>query len=294
MTEARIKSADDLLVAVEREQLGKIAIPPMQPAQIETPEDTPEISHDLKDKEDSEQIKPQTETSQEKQKETKTSDDSLQESDTDEYGNTIAKERVYTQDEVNKMIRERLARGKQQTEQAAEPSLQSQPQQSDEREEWEQQLDSKIDQRVDKREQAKQEADWRIQQQATQAAYEEKFSQGMGKYNDFESVVTGKPITASMMMATKAMQDPAAFVYAACKNAPDELNRIAKIADPHIQIAEMARLEERMKKPRVTTNAPKPSRKISGDASTEMPKHSIDSLIASHAREKIIHTRRLK
>jgi len=50
-----------------------------------------------------------------------------------------------------------------------------------------------------------------------------------------------------------------------------------KNADPHIQIAEMARTEERMKKPRVTTNAPKPSRKISGDASTEMPKHSIDS-----------------
>ncbi len=72
------------------------------------------------------------------------------------------------------------------------------------------------------------------------------------------------------------------------------MERISKIPDSDVQIAEMARLEERMKKPKITTNAPKPSRKISGDATSEMPKHSIDQLIATHAREKIVHTRRLK
>jgi len=73
------------------------------------------------------------------------------------------------------MIRERLARGKHRLEQAAEPSLQSQPQQSDEREEWEQQLDSKIDQRVDKRGQANKKQIG-VYNNSNRLAYEEKLS----------------------------------------------------------------------------------------------------------------------
>lgn len=306
MTESRIKSADDLIVAVEREQLGKLPTQPAQPVKAEKQEDSPKPQDDAVEKQaDADDKEPEKDKesapepeSHKADEETKAASDDKSPADgeaVDEYGNTIAKDRVYTQDEVNRMIRERLARAKQPDAVAPAPAQATQPEPTaDGEESWETQLDTKIDQRVEQRELEKQQRAWEAKQQSEMAQYAEKFEAGSAKYTDFESVVTGKPITASMMMATKSMQDPAAFIYAVCKAQPAELERIAKIPDQHVQIAEMARLEERMKRPKATTNTPKPSRKISGDASSEMPKYSVDQLIASHAREKIVNTRRLK
>ena len=301
MSESRIKSADDLIVAVEREQLGKLPMTPPQTSATETLPDNQEVVTSAEEQPDaSEKPVPEKEKQSAKEpepdkgSEEKTSDEPLNSDDSvDEYGNTITKDRVYTQDEVNRMIRERLARAKQPDQPVVQPQAEQPPTDGDS-EDWRTQLHSEIKQVVAQEKQSEQQKAWEAKQHADQAEYEEKFTQSVAKYADFESVVAGKPITAPMMLATKSMQDPAAFIYAVCKAQPAELERIAKIPDQYVQIAEMAKLEERMKRPKITTNTPKPSRKISGDASSEMPKHSIDQLIASHAHEKIIKTRRLK
>jgi len=90
------------------------------------------------------------------------------------------------------------------------------------REEWEQQLDSKIDQRVDKREQAKQE-DGRIQKQATQAAYEEKFNKVWASTMTLNPWLLANQSLASMMMATKPCKTRPRCLCS-LQNAPDELN----------------------------------------------------------------------
>lgn len=299
MTESRISSADDLIVAVEREQLGKIAIPPAQTQAEEKPltdqeeQVSKEEQDDPQEGKDEQKDKQSARETEEKStdEETDTSDKQALDDNVDEYGNTIAKKRLYTEEELNQKIRERLARVRQPD--PVQPPVEQATEEGD-TDDWRTQLHSEIKQVVAQEQQQKAQKEWEVKQQSEMNAYAEKFEQGSAKYSDFESVVGGKPITAPMMMATKAMQDPAAFIYAACKAQPAELERIARIPDQHVQIAEMAKLEERMKLPKGVTQAPKPARKISGDASSDMPKYSIDQLIASHAHEKIIKTRRLK
>ena len=90
-----------------------------------------------------------------------------------------------------------------------------------------------------------------------------------------------------MMLATRGMADPAAFIYTAAKNHASELQRIAQIADPYQQGAEIGKLEERMRKVATVSKATKPLPKTTGDmgAKTET-KRSIDQLILSDAKQK--------
>ncbi len=279
-----IKSADDLIVQEEAKKLGH-EIPVEPEKAIEAPEpDNPVEEAPAPEPEQEEELPLAAESEQEG------------DAGEDAYGNKVTPPKMYSEEEVQRMIRERLSRGRQtQTQeqqaevQEAAKDFEADPESG---ETWEVQLSQFIEKTLEKVEQKKQKKVWEERELASQAEFEDKFTTGMGKYGDFNNVVAGKPITASMMMATRSMEDPAAFIYAACKQQPAEVERIAKIADPYAQIAEMGRLEERMKKSRVLSSAPKPAKRISGDTTSASPKQSIDQLIAVHAKDKIMNIRR--
>lgn len=208
-------------------------------------------------------------------------------SDVDDYGNPVEKkERVYTEAEVQAMIRKRIK-------EKHEPQqpVQQQPQyESTTDDNWEHQLESFVEQTLSKREQKLQEERWKAQEQENQANFEIKFNTGASKYKDFEQVVMGKPLTPQMVLATRGMNDPAAFIYAAAKTQSSELDRISKIPDAMVQAVELGKLEERMKKSRpVNSQAPKPIANIKGDMveAKQKPKSIDDILVADeNARRK--------
>jgi hypothetical protein len=210
----------------------------------------------------------------------------------DEYGNPVEKPKTYTEEEVQRMIRERLARGRhaeqptqQQVQQAASDGFQADPN-SDET--WEAQLEQFIEKTIDKRQQKQTEKEWRAQEAAKQAEFESKFSTGMNKYQDFHQVVQGKPITDSMMMATRNLENPAAFIYAACKIHPGEIERISRIPDSASQAMEIGRLDAAMRKQSSqVSSAAKPIPMVKGDMPVkQMEQPSLEYRIQQHAKQK--------
>lgn len=202
------------------------------------------------------------------------------ESEVNDYGIEVSKkpEKTYTQAEVNEMIRERLSRGK-----FAEQQPQYTPQQQQVAQDfqhdptstdsWEVQLEGFIENSIAKRENRIKEQQWQQQAQQQQAEFEIKFNNGASKYSDFEQVVQGKPLTPQMVMATRGMSDPAAFIYAAAKNQEAELGRIAQIQDPMTQAVELGKLEERMRKARpLSSRSPKPISNSVGDVAEKAEK----------------------
>jgi len=296
MGKTAIKSADDLIVNMENQKLG-ITSPP------EAKEIVVEKEGLLETVEETKQV-PEQKEQQENEDESKLDDEKGLEAEkkepehVDEYGNEIPKPKLYSEEEVQNIIRKRLKeRHSQATEQQrkdvqeAAKDFQADPTSEDT---WEVQLSqfigkefTKLRQQEQKAVEAERHKEWERKEQATQQEFEEKFVSGTNRYNDFEKVVSGKQITSAMMMATRTMQDPAAFVYSACKNHAAELERISKINDPYAQIAEVGRLEERMKKAKLVTKAPAPSKRTSSDVMPDLPKQSIDDRIAQHAKSKI-------
>jgi hypothetical protein len=217
--------------------------------------------------------------------------------DTDEYGNKVPKSKTYTEEEVQAMIRKRLKlhheeKAQQQQyqpppQQYQQPTEEFQHDQSSEQP-WEVQLENHIKQTVQKLETEKHQVAWQQEQQRAQAEFESRFTNGMSKYADFSDVVSGKPITNGIMMAARSMSDPAAFIYAVAKQQPKELERISQITDPYVQAAEVGRLEERMKKARTVSRAPKPIAKTRGDmADKGAVKQNLDDLIRQDAKRKL-------
>jgi len=211
----------------------------------------------------------------------------------DDYGNEKEAPRTYSQEEVdekiNKAIRDRLSRMK--TQEQVLPSVQQVQQAQDgfnynENAEgnWEQQLESFIERTFTKVNQRQQtEAQTRKEREA-HAEFEDKFTNGMERFRDFRDVVGAQPITDPMTLALRGMKDPAAFVYAASKRHPQELQRISGIADPYAQMVEMGKLEERMRKSASGTNAPRPVSRSKEDTGMPQSKKkegdSIEDLIA--------------
>lgn len=214
------------------------------------------------------------------------------ESPIDEYGNPVAKPKVYTEDEVNAMMRDRFSRGKwaeqniprQETQQATK-DFNPDPQSEDS---WETQLEGFIEKTIEKRQAKQSETQWRQQEAARQAEFEAKFSSGMSKYQDFQQIVAGKPVTDSMMLAARSLENPAAFVYGAAKLHPQELERISRITDPYTQAAEVGRLHERMVKERkAVSGTPKPIESPKGDIGQKVINQpSIESRIHDYAKQK--------
>jgi hypothetical protein len=220
----------------------------------------------------------------------------------DDYGNEKAPPRTYTEveviDKINEAIRERFARfernnpsvtqaEKQQVQQATNAGFEYN---ADSQESWQHQLKSFVKQTMLEEHQEQSNRAQQHKEQMAHAEFEDKFTRSMGKFNDFRDVVGKQPISDTMLLATRSMQDPAAFLYAASKRAPQELERIAKMADPYSQIAEMGKLEERMKQSKATTKAPKPLSKVEADvpiAHKSYKKPDIDDLLRQSTAKKL-------
>lgn len=224
----------------------------------------------------------------------------------DEYGNPSpkAESKTYTEEEVNnrinQAIRDRFARmernqpnqgAQDQVRQAAQKDFEYDP---ESKESWQQQLETFVETTVTRMSQKQAQQAFNEKEQRAQAEFEAKFHQGMTKFGDFTQVVGSKNITDAMVIATRSMTDPAAFMYAAAKRMPQELERIAKM-DPYAQMVEIGKLEEKLKKTREPTRAPKPAAKVSEDMgiphkSEKEP--SIEDLIAkSNARRIAMRNR---
>ena len=204
----------------------------------------------------------------------------------DEYGNE--------QEPENEAIRERLARQarKHQAEidalraQLAQQGASQQVQQAakdfeynpDEEGNWQQQLASFVKQTVNSMTREQHESQTRAQEMAAQQQFESKFRDGMEKFDDFRDVMTSLPFQISdhMTLATRTMNNPAAFLYAAAKRHPQELERISKIRDPYGQMMEIGKLEERMRKNKTSTNTPRPLARTKDDAPLKTPKKEKD------------------
>lgn len=196
-----------------------------------------------------------------------------EEDDTDEYGNEkVTNSKTYTEDEVNDRInaavRERLSRLERNT--SVEKPVQNNSKDNFEYDEnsavsWQDQLEGFVKQTVSKMHTEQNQKTEQAREYQVQHEFEQKFTKGMNRFKDFEDVVKPDYMTDAMVLATRSMSDPAAFVYAAIKRSPDEIKRISSIKDPYAQMVEIGRLEERMKKSKVGTSAPRPLSKTKDD-----------------------------
>lgn len=211
----------------------------------------------------------------------------------DEYGNPLPKPKMYTEEEVQKMIRDRLKRGQYKDQQ---PQQQPSPQQVKEAkdagfeydenssETWSQQLKTFVKNTVKEMTQEDHQHREIQRQKQAEVEFESKMLQGMGNFNDFVEALDNKPITDAMMMGIRGLDNPAAFLYAAAKKHPQELERISKIADPYQQISEMGRLHERMVKRKSGSNGPRPLSRDHSDVNEKIPaKVAIEHLIEQDA-----------
>jgi len=236
----------------------------------------------------------QTESDQEEtiSEESNSTENQTKDSTIDEYGNPIGKQKLYTEEEVQKKIKERLSRGRYAKEQPSQQQVQQAAQdfQSDpnSEESWEIQLESFVEKTLEKRQAKLEEQQWREKETIKHMEFEEKFTTGMSRYSDFKETISKMPITDSMIMATRALDNPAAFLYGASKLHSKELHRISQIDDKSSQAFEIGRLHERMIKERKSiSSAPKPLEVPKGDVGQKynaIP--SIDQRIQEHAKRK--------
>lgn len=300
---SQTRNVDDLIVKVQNEQTGVTTPPPSEPVPVEFVPET-DSAVDVAAPEVAESEGYDIEVSESPKEETKAEDDrpasdSVAESPIDEYGNPVEKPKTYTEEEVQRMIRDRLSRGRhaelqtqptqhthQQTQQTATDGFQADPNSEDS---WEIQLEQFIEKTIEKRTARQTEQQWRQQEAQRQADFESKFSTGMNKYQDFHQVVANKPITDSMMIATRNLENPAAFVYAACKMHPGELERISRIPDSSAQMMEIGRLDATMRKQHTqVSNAPKPVSAVKGDLPVKQNyQPSIEDRIHQYGKQKV-------
>jgi hypothetical protein len=207
--------------------------------------------------------------------------------DKDEFGNTVAKAKLYTEEEVNDLIRQRMNRTRKE-----EVSRQPTPEQNttssvEGEEDWEKQLEGVIKNTFKKISVEEQERANAYKEQQALGKLQVNIHTSMSKYKDFEEVVGRAPMSDFMVKSTKNFKDPGAFIYAASKTQFKELERISQLSDPLDQAAEMGRLEERMRKARSGTNSPKPVSDVKGDiANRENIRANVDDLIKKHALKK--------
>lgn len=209
--------------------------------------------------------------------------------DEDEYGNKKErmskgmkerldrKEKQYQRD-VEQRDREINALRAQLAQQGASPDVQKAAKDfefdPDAEGDWQQQLAQVIRHEVKNMARTEKEEQERARESQMHREFETKFKQGITKFDDFTDVIESLPcqISDPMVLGTRAMENPAAFLYAAAKRHPAELERISKIRDPYAQMTEMGRLEERMRKNKPTTKAPRPLGRTPEDSHSPAPK----------------------
>lgn len=270
-----ISSIDDLLSGI------KSGTKPETPEnQVEYDDSSDEAVVETSDDDDSH------ETEYSYDDESQTDNEKTKTPEVDEYGNEKEPE--------NKHIRERLAKQakKHQAEidllraQLSQQGASQQVQQAasdfkydpDESGDWQQQLASFVKQTVNSMSREKEEHAARNEEARVQYEFETKFKAGMDKFDDFIDVMTELEfeITTPMTIATRGMDNPAAFLYAAARRNPQDLERISKIRDPYVQMTEIGKLEERMRKSKPATKAPRPLGHITADSTTAIKKKEPD------------------
>lgn len=224
----------------------------------------------------------------------------------DEYGNEKPKSKMYTEEEKNEAVSDAIRRRlrekheqqptQQQVQQQAE-GFEYNPESS---ESWKVQLEQFVEQTVSNMGQKQQRQVQQQREQEAELAFTEKFTQGMDRFGDFRDVVGKQPITDAMTLALRGINDPSAFIYAASKRHPGELQRISQMGDQYAQLVEMGKLEERMRKGAVTTKVPHPVSRTQEDGTVKTkskPKEpSIEDLIAKSESKKraLMESRRRK
>ena len=282
------KNIDDLIVKVEHDQMNP---PPATQEPIPELSAAPELPKEPEQEPEVKQAEPDILSEDEKPVEVP-KDNTI-----DEYGNPIEKPKTYSEEDVQRIVRDRLSRGKHAEQQP--PTQREVIQRSDDfkvdpnsDENWEVQLENFIEKTIEKKQTKANQEQWQKQEMARQIDFESKFSTGMTKYADFHNVVSplvgeGK-ITDSMMLATRNLENPAAFIYGASKLHSQDLERISRIADPYVQAAEVGRLHERMVKTRNNiSNAPKPLDPPRADMPIKMNNQpSLENRIDAYAKQK--------
>lgn len=286
-------SIDDLLTGSMEHAGGKVEL---------LSEDAPENDYDnsLDDAND-DVMEVEPETHNEETETEEEDEDNHPEKSFDEYGNEKPAPRTYTEDEVNerinKAIRERLARGNHQANQ--QPTQKQIEQQAKDFEydpdaegNWQQQLEQFVEKTFEKMTQKQIAQQQAIKEQQAEIEFRERFTQGMDRFDDFYDTVSAQPVTDAMTLALRGVKDPAAFIYAASKRHPAELQRISQLKDPYSQIVEMGKLEERMRKAPASTKAPRPLGRTVEDATTQYKKQSkseptIEDLISRSEQKRL-------
>ena len=280
-----VSNIDDLLMTG-----ASASTPPTSESKsdYEQPDDAPANDLDVPQPESSDDFYSTPEERENQEVEPEEPDEPKEkEDDYDDYGNTKTPSRTYTEEEVNerinKAVRERLARGNNQNQQPSQQQVAQQAQEfefnPDSSDSWESQLEQFVEKTVSKIGQKQAQQQQQQRDAAHQAEFEEKFTNGMSRFSDFREVVGSQPVTDPMTYALRGLADPAAFIYAASKRHPQELARISQIADPAVQIMEMGRLEERMRKTPMGTKAPKPLSKSRDDAAIPVTKKKAEPTI---------------
>lgn len=286
------KNIDSVLVKEMSEQATGVREVPV-PAQQNVPEIQHEAAPEPVQEQQSEPEHAESEpenvphrTSEEKPEPAKAEGDSP----IDEYGNPVAPPRMYSEEEVNRMMRERLSRGRHAE---MQPPPNSQPQHQEQSTDqgdvaWDKELKQFIKSTLNEFSDEQKHEQWKAEENRKQYEFQEKFSTGMQKYRDFQEVIKGKPITDSMMLAARNLENPAAFVYGAAKMHPQELDRIARINDPYAQAAEVGRLHERMVKERnkISKAAPPLETPKSDITHKKASNVSLEQRIDAYAKQK--------
>jgi len=138
---------------------------------------------------------------------------------------------------------------------------------------WQQQLADFVKHTVTNMHTEEQTKHRQAHEQKLEKEFHDKFVSGMDRFSDFRDVVGRQPMSDAMTLSLRGMKDPSAFIYAASKRQPGELERISKIPDTYAQMVEMGKLEERMRRNKPSTNAPRPLGRHKEDGTPKvMPK----------------------
>lgn len=256
------------------------------------PEEAEEIQDDREeDTETREDGESEPQSKEATEQDSSESSDKRNDYELDEYGNQIPKARMYTEEEVNKIMRDRFSRGSfannpQQQSQVQEAAKNFEPDPNS-AESWEDQLKGFVKETINDINKETENKQWQERENQKQAEFEGKFTTGMQRYKDFHQVVNQVPLSDAMVMAVRDMEDPAAFMYAAAKTQSAELNRIRALTDPFAQAVQLGKLDEKMKKVRTLSKTAQPLQPTKGDVSSkDRPRQSIDDKIHQHARSR--------
>jgi len=142
---------------------------------------------------------------------------------------------------------------------------------------WQQQLTDFVKQTVNSMTTETQQRERTMKEEQVQREFHKKFTQGMDRFGDFREVVGAQPMDDAMTLSLRAMADPSAFIYAASKRHPQEIERISKLPDPYARMVEMGKLEERMRRNKPTTKTPRPLGRTKEDATIKVVPKQKDS-----------------